>query len=144
MASLNRITLIGNVGGDPREITAQNQKGASFQLAVSEKYTKQNGEQADRTEWFSVTFWGNTADIVLKYVKKGSQVYVDGRLSTREYTDKDGKSRTSLEVRGQTLTLLGSVSVNQSTTTNSNTNTSNNTSPIVNVPTSQVEDDLPF
>jgi single-strand DNA-binding protein len=143
MASLNRITLIGNVGGDPREITAQNQKGASFSLAVSEKYTKQNGESADRTEWFSVTFWGNTADIVLKYVKKGSQVYVDGRLNTREYTDKDGKNRTSLEVRGQTLTLLGSLSSTQgSSNTHSNSNVS--TMPAENISTSQVDDDLPF
>lgn len=109
MASLNRISLIGNVGRDPEVKDYQGNKVASFSLAVNEKVLRGEGYQAEeKVLWFRVTFWGNTADIVEKFVKKGSQVYIDGKLSTSEYIDREGKSRTSLEVRGQTLTLLGS------------------------------------
>ncbi len=108
MASLNRISLIGNVGRDPEVKDYQGNKVASFSLAVNEKMTRNEGYPAEeKVLWFRVTFWGNTADIVEKFVKKGSQVYIDGKLSTSEYADREGKSRTSLEVRGQTLTLLG-------------------------------------
>lgn len=108
MASLNRISLIGNVGRDPEVKDYQGNKVASFSLAVNEKVLRGEGYQPEeKVLWFRVTFWGNTADIVEKFVKKGSQVYIDGKLSTSEYTDREGKSRTSLEVRGQTLTLLG-------------------------------------
>lgn len=108
MASLNRISLIGNVGRDPEVKDYQGNKVASFSLAVNEKVLRGEGyPPEEKVLWFRVTFWGNTADIVEKFVKKGSQVYIDGKLSTSEYTDREGKSRTSLEVRGQTLTLLG-------------------------------------
>lgn|GEM_PF-280292 len=108
MASLNRISLIGNVGRDPEVKDHQGNKVASFSLAVNEKLMRSEGyPPEEKVLWFRVTFWGNTADIVEKFVKKGSQVYIDGKLSISEYSDKEGKGRTSLEVRGQTLTLLG-------------------------------------
>ena len=108
MASLNRISLIGNVGRDPEVKDYQGNKVASFSLAVNEKIARGEGfAPEEKVLWFRVTFWGNTADIVEKFVKKGSQVYIDGKLSTSEYSDREGKNRTSLEVRGQTLTLLG-------------------------------------
>lgn len=111
MASLNKILLIGNLGRDPEVRDYQNTKIVSFSLAVNENYKKANGEAVERTEWFRVTFWGgNLADVAEKYLKKGSQVFVEGRLSTNEYTDKEGKNRTALEVRGAGLTLLGSKS----------------------------------
>ncbi|TAE15007.1 MAG: single-stranded DNA-binding protein [Bacteroidetes bacterium] len=108
MASLNRISLIGNVGRDPEIKDFQGNKVASFSLAVNEKVIRSDGyPPEEKVLWFRVTFWGNTADIVEKFVKKGSQVYIDGKLSTSDFLDKEGRSRTSLEVRGQTLTLLG-------------------------------------
>lgn len=152
MASLNKISLIGNLGRDPEVRDYQGTKVASFSLAVTERYTKSNGESIENTQWFRVTFWGNTAEIAEKYLTKGSQVYVDGRLSTSEYySDKEGKDKTSLEVRGQTLKLLGSASgvqtqgmVNTPQTTNQNEATPD-PSTEENFPASQEEeDDLPF
>ena len=108
MASYNKIMLIGNLGRDPEVREFQGRKVANFSLAVNERYTKSDGTLVDRTEWFRVTFWGNTAEIVEKYLKKGSQVFIEGRLSTQEYKDKEGNIRTALEVNGQGLTMLGS------------------------------------
>ena len=108
MASLNRISLIGNVGRDPEIKDYQGSKVATFSLAVNEKVIRNDAQTEEKVLWFRVTFWGNTADIVERFVKKGAQVYIDGKLSTSDYKDREGKDRTSLEVRGQTLTLLGS------------------------------------
>lgn len=109
MASFNKITLIGNVGRDPEvRIVGDNRKVASFSVATNKKYTDSQGNTVDKTEWFRISFWNKLADITENYVKQGSLVYVEGELSTREYTDKDGKNRMTLEVLGQNLTLLPS------------------------------------
>ncbi|TAE45784.1 MAG: single-stranded DNA-binding protein [Cytophagia bacterium] len=123
MAGLNKISLIGHLGRDPELREYQGNKVATFSLAVSEKYTDREGKLIEKTEWFSVSFWGNIADIPMKFLKKGSQVYVDGKLSSREYLDKEGKTRFALEVKGQNITLLGGApegqqSASQSTNTN--------------------------
>lgn len=109
MASYNKITLIGNLGRDPevRSISSE-RKVADFSVAVTDAYTDRNGQRQEKTEWFRVSFWNQKADVVEKYLKKGNPVYVEGRLSVRTYTDKEGKERYSLEVLGQELTLLGS------------------------------------
>ncbi|MCS6820469.1 MAG: single-stranded DNA-binding protein [Microscillaceae bacterium] len=141
MASLSKITLIGNVGADPEVRIFENKKVANFSLAVNEKYTKANGEQVEKTDWFRVSFWGNIADVVEKYVRKGTQVYVEGKLSTREYMDRNNEKRFALEVTGQTLTLLGS---------KENSNSAGNTAPTAtqeSYPTNDISadnDDLPF
>ena len=145
MASLNKISLIGNLGRDPEVRDYQGTKVASFTLAVNEKYTKSNGEQIDKTEWFRVTFWGSTAEIVEKYLKKGSRVYVDGRLSTSEFLDKEGKNRVSLEVRGQNITLLGTSGGGSPVSESNNLSSSDeNDNMVNNDPTKKDEDDLPF
>ncbi|NJO02672.1 MAG: single-stranded DNA-binding protein [Bacteroidia bacterium] len=107
MASYNKIALIGNLGRDPEIREFQGRKVANFSLAVNERYTKSDGKLIERTEWFRISFWGNIADVAEKYLHKGDQVMVEGRLSTREYQDKDGINRTALEVSGQNLVLLG-------------------------------------
>lgn len=109
MASYNKITLIGNLGRDPevRSISAD-RKVADFSVAVTDAYTDKSGQRQEKTEWFRVSFWNQKADVVEKYLKKGNPVHVEGRLSVRTYTDKDGKERYSLEVLGTELTLLGS------------------------------------
>ena len=108
MASYNKITIIGNLGRDPevRSISAD-RKVADFSVAVTDAYTDKTGQRQEKTEWFRVSFWNQKADVVEKYLKKGNPVYVEGRLSVRTYTDKDGKERYSLEVQGTELTLLG-------------------------------------
>jgi single-strand DNA-binding protein len=108
MASLNKVILIGNLGNDPEVREYNGRKVANFSLATNEVYNDSNGQRQERTEWFRVSFWGNTAEVVERYLKKGSQVYVEGRLSTREYQTQDGKTRFSLEVSGQSMTMLGS------------------------------------
>ncbi|NJL14609.1 MAG: single-stranded DNA-binding protein, partial [Microscillaceae bacterium] len=118
-------------------------KMASFSVAVNEKYTKSNGEPVEKTDWFRVSYWGSTADIVEKYVKKGAQVHIEGRLSTSEYTDKEGKLRTALEVSGQQLTLLGSAG--GSGTGSAETKVADNPAPYNQPePPTNPEDDLPF
>lgn len=108
MASLNRALLIGNVGNDPEIRTLNNnEKVASFRLATTERYKDRNGEVKESTEWHQVTAWGKMADIVEKFVKKGSQLYVEGKITTRKWTDKDGNDRFTTEIRAEGIQLLG-------------------------------------
>lgn len=109
MASLNRALLIGNVGNEPEIRTLNNEQGkvASFRLATTERYKDRNGEIKENTEWHQVTAWGKLADIVEKFVKKGSQVYAEGKITTRKWTDKDGNDRYTTEIRAEGLQILG-------------------------------------
>lgn len=109
MASLNKVILIGNVGSDPEvRYLDGGSVVAKFSVATNERYTTRTGEQVDQTEWFRVEVWNEQAKIVEKYVRKGSQLYVEGRLRTETYTDRDGKERFSLTVRATTFQFLGS------------------------------------
>ncbi|OQX27119.1 MAG: hypothetical protein BWK80_06930 [Desulfobacteraceae bacterium IS3] len=104
MAGLNRITLIGNLGRDPEvRYTPDGLAVTNFSIAVSDKY---KGEE--RTMWFRIIAFGKTGEIAGEYLSKGKQVYVEGRLQTSEWTDRDGKTRFSLEVIASNLVLLGS------------------------------------
>ena len=109
MASLNRALLIGNVGNDPEIRTINNEQGkvASFRLATTERYKDRNGDVKENTEWHQVTAWGKMADIVEKFVKKGSQLYVEGKITTRKWTDKDGNDRFTTEIRAEGIQILG-------------------------------------
>lgn len=106
MASLNKIMIIGNVAKDPDVRMAGNTKVANFSLAVNEKFKDRSGEQQEKTEWVNAVVWGNQADIVEKYVKKGSSLYIEGKLETREW-EKDGKKGRSTEVRVINFQMLG-------------------------------------
>ena len=93
MASLNKVMLIGNLGRDPEvRYTAAGQAVASFNLATSEKFKNKSGEWEERTEWHKITLWARLAEIAGEYLTKGSTVYIEGRLQTREY-EKDGVKR---------------------------------------------------
>lgn len=147
MASYNKIMLIGNLGRDPEVREYQGRKVANFSLAVNERYTKSDGTPVERTEWFRITFWGNTAEVAEKYLRKGSQVFVEGRLSTQEYQDKDGINRTALEVNGQNMTMLGNAGGASTSSMDSTSSPSSEThSPNMeeNFGSSQGDDDLPF
>lgn len=107
--SLNKVMIIGNAGKDPEVVQFQDGgKTAKFTLAATERYTDRSGQQQQRTEWFNVVVNGRTADVVERYVRKGSQLYVEGRLQTRKYQAKDGSERYVTEVACLTLQLLGS------------------------------------
>ncbi len=113
--SLNKVMLIGNVGNDPEvrylesnpQNPATNAKVASFRLATTERYRDRSGELRENTEWHSIVVWRNNADVVEKYVHKGSQLYIEGKLRTRQWTDQTGNKRYTTEVVADTLQLLG-------------------------------------
>ena len=109
--SLNKAMLIGNVGKDPevRYLDGSNgqAKVATFTLATTERYRDRNGETRENTEWHNIVAWRNTADVVEKFVKKGTQVYIEGRIRTRSWDDQNGNKRYTTEIMADTLQLLG-------------------------------------
>ena len=113
--SLNKVMLIGNVGADPEvrylESNPQNPaaavKVATIRLATTERYRDRNGEPHENTEWHSVVVWRNNADVAEKFVHKGSQIYIEGKLRTRQWTDQTGAKRYTTEVVADVLQLLG-------------------------------------
>lgn len=108
MASLNKMTIIGNLGADPEvRYLDGGAVVAQFNVATTEKYTNRNCEKVEQTEWFRVELWNEQAKVAEKYLKKGNPVYIEGRLRTEVWTDKEGKERTSLRVRANTMQLLG-------------------------------------
>lgn len=109
MASLNKVLLIGNTGNDPEVRYLNNEQGkvASFRLATTERYKDRNGDVKENTEWHQIVAWGKMADIVEKFVKKGSQLYVEGKITTRKWTDKDGNDRFTTEIRADGIQILG-------------------------------------
>lgn len=106
--AVNKAILIGNVGKDP---DVRHLEGgatvASFPLATSETYKNKSGEKVTTTEWHNIVVWRGLADVAEKYVKKGTQLYIDGRIRTRSYNDKDGNKRYITEIYADTLRLLG-------------------------------------
>ena len=109
--SLNRVFLIGNVGQDPdvKSLDAD-RKVASISVATTKRYTDRSGDRKEQTEWYRVVVYGKTADFVEKYVKKGSQVFVEGELRTRSYTDKSGTDRQITEVIAEQVQNIGGIS----------------------------------
>ena len=106
--SLNKILLIGNVGQDPLVRTAGENKVANFNLATTEKRRDRDGNVVAETEWHNVVIWGKLAEVVERYVTKGTQLYIEGRIKTEKYTDKEGNERMAVKVYASALQLLGS------------------------------------
>lgn len=105
---INKVILLGNVGADP-EFRALDggKKVARIRVATTERYTDQQGNKQEQTEWHSVTLWGGLADVADKYLHKGSQVYIEGKIRTREWTDKDNQKRFTTEIIANEMKLLG-------------------------------------
>lgn len=112
--SLNKVMLIGRVGQDPQIRQAGENKVAAFTLATSEKYRDRNGEVKEQTEWHNIVIWGKMAETAEKYVTKGLQLYVEGRIKTEKYTANDGTDRYTVKVYATSMQLLGSKSEGQS------------------------------
>jgi single-strand DNA-binding protein len=104
---LNKIMLIGNLGRDPElQVTSDGTPFTRFSLAVSRTYKTANGERREETEWFNVVAWRQLAETCERYLHKGSKVYIEGRLTQRKYTDKEGAQRTSVEVIASDMEML--------------------------------------
>ena len=106
---INKVILVGNVGMDPEVRTLETGvKTARIRLATTEKmYNRESRESTDHTEWHTITLWRNLADVVDRFVRKGSQLYIEGRLRTREWTDQSGNKRYSTEILADEMKLLG-------------------------------------
>lgn len=107
MASLNKVLLIGNLGRDPEiRYTGSGTAVASFSLATSERFKNKGGEWEERTEWHNIIFWGRLAEIAGEYLAKGKTVFIEGKLQTRKWQDRDGKDRYTTEIIGEKMLML--------------------------------------
>ncbi len=108
MAGVNKVILVGNLGKDPevRYLEGGNSV-ANFTLATNEYYKDKQGARVERTEWHNISAWRGLAELAEKYLKKGSQVYVEGKLRTRQYQDKDQQTRYITEIIAEEISLLG-------------------------------------
>ncbi len=108
MASVNKVILVGNLGRDPEiRYLPSGEPVANVTLATSSKFKNKNGEMVEETEWHRVTFFGKLADIVGQYLKKGRSIYIEGRLKTRKYTDKDGIEKYATDIIANEMQMLG-------------------------------------
>jgi single-strand DNA-binding protein len=108
MASVNKVILIGNLGRDPElRYTQGGQAVANFTLATTERFPGKDGERQERTEWHRIVAWARTAELCAQYLSKGRSVYIEGRLQTREWEDKEGQKRRTTEIVAQTVQFLG-------------------------------------
>lgn len=106
--SVNKVILVGRLGQNPEvRYTPSGSAVANFSVATNEAWTDKSGQKQERTEWHRVVVWGKLAELCSQYLAKGRQCYVEGRLQTREWTDKDGVKKYSTEVQAQTVQFLG-------------------------------------
>ena len=106
--SVNKVILVGNVGKDPevRHLESGNQV-ANFSIATTEKYKNKSGEMVSNTEWHNIVVWRGLAKVVEDYVKKGAQLYIEGKITTRSWDDRDGNKRYTTEIVADNLQMLG-------------------------------------
>ncbi len=108
MASVNRVTLIGNLGRDPEiRYLPSGEAVASFSIATTEQWKDKNGNKQERTDWHRIEFIGRTAEICGEYLKKGMPVYIEGRIQYDKWTDKEGVEKTLTKIRGDRMQMLG-------------------------------------
>ncbi len=108
MAGVNKVILVGNLGADPEiRYTADGTAVATFRLATSRRWTNKEGERVEQTEWHRIVAWRRLGEICAQYLSKGKQVYVEGRIQTRSWEDKDGNKRWTTEIIAENLQMLG-------------------------------------
>lgn len=108
MSSVNKVILLGRLGSDPEvRFTAGGQAVANFRIATSESWKDKSGQKQERTEWHRIVVWGKLAELCGEYLKKGRQVYLEGKIQTQEWTDKEGKKNYTTEIIAQHVTFLG-------------------------------------
>ena len=108
MGSVNKAILVGNLGRDAEmRFTAGGTPVATVSLATTERFTDREGQKREDTQWHRIVIWGKTAESLHEYLTKGKQIYVEGRIQTREWDDKDGKKQRTTEIRADRIVLLG-------------------------------------
>ena len=114
MAGVNKVILIGNLGKDPEvRYLDSGVAVANFSLATTESYKNKEGERVSQTEWHNVVLWRGLAEVAEKWLKKGSNVYIEGKIKTRKWEDKDGNTRYNTEILADNMTMLGSKSTSE-------------------------------
>jgi len=148
MSGVNKVILIGRLGQDPEvRYTPSGQAVANFTMATSENWTGKDGQKQERTEWHRIVVWGRLAELCKDYLRKGRQVYIDGKLQTRSWDDKEGKKRYTTEIVANTVQFLGTAPDKVESTETSTEYTSTETT---NVPpfepnvTHISDDEIPF
>jgi single-strand DNA-binding protein len=107
MGSVNKVILVGNLGRDAEvRFTPGGQAVATLNLATTEQWNDREGQRQEKTEWHRVVLWGKQAETLNQYLQKGKQIYIEGRLQTRQWDDKDGNKRYTTEIRGDRVVLL--------------------------------------
>lgn len=148
MSGVNKVILIGNLGKDPElRYTPGGQPVATFTLATTERWNDRNGQRQDRTEWHNVVVWGKLAELVNQYLKKGRSAYIEGRIATRSWDDKDGNKRYKTEIVATQVQFLGATGQGGGDFGGGNNSAQNNNGfdmPSPPGPGAMGEDDLPF
>ncbi len=140
MASVNKVILIGNLGSDPEiRYTPSGTAVAHFNLATRDQWTGKDGQKEEKTEWHRIVAWGRLGEICGEYLKKGSQVYIEGRIQTKAWEDRDGNKRYTTEITALAMQMLGSPSKKES----GEAKTHEERYP-VEEPVAIPEDDIPF
>ncbi|MBW7844999.1 MAG: single-stranded DNA-binding protein [Bacteroidia bacterium] len=147
--SVNKVILIGNLGRDPEQprVLGPNntRRVLTISLATSETYTdSKTGERRTDTEWHRVELLDNLADVAHKYLKKGSSVYIEGKIRTEKWTDQNGTEKSGIKIRANNLTLIGSRNNNTNDNTNSSPAQADNGNAVSNESSTPESDDLPF
>ena len=107
MASVNKVILVGNVGKDPEiRYLESNVPVAKFTLATNEVYRNKDGQKIEQTEWHQIVLWRHLAEVAEKFVRKGTLLYVEGRIKSRSWVDKDGVKKYTTEIEGENITIL--------------------------------------
>ena len=115
MAGVNKVILVGNLGKDPQVRYLDNGVAvANFSLATTESYKNKEGERVNQTEWHNVVLWRGLAEVAEKYLQKGASVYIEGKIKTRKWEDKEGNTRYNTEILADNMTMLGSKSTSES------------------------------
>jgi single-strand DNA-binding protein len=144
MSGINKVILVGHLGKDPE---VRHLDGgvtvASFPLATSESFNK-DGKKVEQTEWHNIVMWRGLADIASKYLQKGKLVYIEGKLRTRSFEDKEGHKKYTTEVVAENFTMLGRKSDFENGNNNSTTNTGGRQEESVDFTADNPDDDLPF
>ena len=134
MAGVNKVILVGNLGKDPEVKYLDNGVAvANFSLATTENYKNKEGEKVSQTEWHNIVLWRGLAEVAEKYLKKGASVYIEGKIKTRKWEDKDGNTRYNTEILADNMTMLGGKKDSQENPINPSQETA-----------SDKADDLPF
>lgn len=141
---INKVILVGNVGKDPEIRHIPNGTAvAQFSLATSETYKDKNGAKTTQTEWHNIVLWRGLAEVAEKYVKKGDALYIEGKIRSRSYDDKEGNKRYTTEIIGDTMQMLGRKQSGESSSTPTSNPQENYTENTANEPP-LAPDDLPF